>query len=168
MSIDELAKLVGVLGFFISLATFAITRWERRVVLDFGLEGGESAEFNSDYENTHGTVNLTLTNLGAKAVLLDLRTLEAKCNGNTLDIWREDFWGKEQREILLKPNDSYRLGIPYETFTKGLKVEPPEKYDAESFYRTHPIRLCVKTTDGKVISSKKLKYWEAVGEFHRG
>ena len=41
MSIDELSKAAGVLGFFISLATFALTRWERRVVLDFGIDSGE-------------------------------------------------------------------------------------------------------------------------------
>jgi len=167
MNVDDLAKLAGVLGFFISLATFVLTRWERRLILDFGLEGGESADFDSNYENSHGTVNLTITNLGAQAALLDLRTLEAKCNGNALDIWREDFWGKQQREILLKPNDSQMFGIPYDTFVKQLKVKPSGNYDNETFYRTYPVRLSVKTTDGKVIRSKKLKFWEAVGEFHR-
>jgi hypothetical protein len=40
MSIDDLANIAGVLGFVISLATFALTRWERRALVHFSLETG--------------------------------------------------------------------------------------------------------------------------------
>ncbi len=48
MSVDDLAKWAGVLGFFISLATFLLTRWERHVTLDFGLEPGSSSDFDAE------------------------------------------------------------------------------------------------------------------------
>ena len=38
MNIDFIAKIAGVLGFFISVTTFVLTRWERRSRLSFGMD----------------------------------------------------------------------------------------------------------------------------------
>ncbi len=167
MTIDDFAKLAGVLGFVISLATFALTRWERRVLLDFGLNAGVSTDFDDSSADPKGTANLTITNLGTRSALLNLRTVELRSGSNLLHAWRQDHWGSQQREVLLKPSDSHTIGIPLETFASELQIKPPAKYDDKSFYFMHPVRVSVATTDGKVHASKKLKYWEATGEFHR-
>ncbi|ABE46868.1 hypothetical protein [Polaromonas sp. JS666] len=167
MTIDELSKVAGVLGFFMSLATFALTRWERRILVDFGLDAGTSADFRDESDQPMSIVNLTISNLGARSVLLDMRSLEVISSGNVLDAWRQDFWGPEVREVLLKPNDSHTIGIPLTTFMKELHIETPPKYDDRSFSLMHPVRICVKGANGKAYSSKQLRFWEATGEFHR-
>ncbi len=167
MSIDDLSKVAGVLGFFISLATFALTRWERRVVLDFGLDPGSSASFGDESEDPMSTVNLTVTNLGARSALLDMRSLEIHSNGTALNVWREDYWGKEKREVLLKPNESHIIGIPLATFERELAIKSPETYDEKSFNLEYSLVVRLKASNGKSHISKKLRYWEATGEFRR-
>lgn len=167
MNIDQLAKIAGVLGFLISVSTFILTRWERRAILTFSLDSGSSLDFAEQDEEGPETINLTITNMGARALLVDLGTLKIECNGNVLDAWIEDHWGVAQREILFKTTDHQMLGIPLETFTAKLKIETPKKYDDNSFHFMYPLKISVKTIDGKEFSSKNLKYWEATGEFHR-
>ena len=165
--LDDLAKLAGVLGFFISLVTFFLTRWERRAALDFGLQPGHSSDFDSDSDESLETVNLAITNLGHQPTLLNMPTLEIRCNGNVLHAWREDYFGNQQQEVLLKPTERNVVGIPLVTFLKGLKIESPEKYDERSFFALKPVRVRLKTIEGRQFESKKLRFWEAVGEFHR-
>ena len=167
MSVDQLAKLAGILGFFISLATFALTRWERRASISFGMDSGSSSDFVDEHENGQSTVNLTISNLGARPVLIDLRTLAISSKSNMLQAWSEDHWGVVQREVLLKPNDFQMLGIPLQTFEEKLKIEVHRKYDEKSIHFLRPLKVSVESTDGKIFTSKKLKYWEATGEFHR-
>ena len=64
MSIEVLAKVAGILGFFISVATFALTRWERRIVVIFGFDEGSSDDFGENGDEPITTVNLSITNLG--------------------------------------------------------------------------------------------------------
>src|SRR5690348_1926821 len=103
MSIEVIAKVAGILGFFISVATFALTRWERRTIIVFGLDEGTSDDFGENTEDPIATVTLSITNLGAKAVHLDLRTLQIESSANVCAIWREHHFGGEQREVLLAP-----------------------------------------------------------------
>ncbi|MDE3071662.1 MAG: hypothetical protein KGJ63_02890 [Pseudomonadota bacterium] len=166
MTIDDLAKAAGILGFLISVATFALTRWERRAVVIFGLDEGSADDFGITVDEPISTINLTISNVGARSLHLDLRTLQIEATGNTLSVWREDHLGGEQREVLLKPNDSKTIGIFLDTFRDVLKIESPRKYDEHSFNFMQPLRISVVTTNGKVFASKKLKYWEATGEFH--
>jgi len=167
MTIDQIAKVAGILGFLISVATFLLTRWERRAEVVFGLDEGYSDDFDEELDEPISTVNLTITNVGARSLHIDLRTLQVKSNGNSFNAWREDHFGAEQREVLLKPNDSQKIGLPVEAFRENLKIKTPKKYDAQSFNLMHPLRISVATTSGKLFLSKKLKYWEATGEFHR-
>lgn len=157
MTIDQLAKLAGILGFAISVTTFLLTRWERRAAIAFGLDEGtyEGADVLS--EEIIDIVNLTLTNVGARSLLVDLRTLQIASNGNTVSVWREDHIGAEQREVLLKPNDFQVIGLPVSTFREGLKIKAPKKYDDQSFWAMLSIRVSVSTTTGKVFSTKKNK-----------
>ena len=167
MGMDLLVKIAGILGFVISVVTFALTRWERRARIEFGLDEGSSDDFGEQMDEPMSTVNITITNLGARAVHLDLRTLEVRSNGNACAVWRQDHFGGAQREILLKPNDAETIGLPAETFRGELKIAVPSRYDERSFYFMQPLTLSVASTGGKVFSSKNLKFWEATGEFHR-
>jgi len=170
VNIDEIAKSAGILGFLISVTTFGLTRWERRAAVVFGLDEGSSNDFVDSLNEPNEpieTINLTVTNVGARPLHFDLRTLLLEHKGNTLSVWREDHLGGEQREVLLKPNDSKTIGVPLATFLRSLKFESPSKYDEHSFNFMHPLKISVTTTAGKKFSSKKLQYWEATGEFHR-
>ena len=167
MTLDELAKLAGVLGFFISLATFLLTRWERRVPLDFGLEPGEPADAGFGSDEPLETVKLSVANLGSRPVILNVATLEVWCNGNVLHVWRQDYLGDQQQEVLLKPTERYAIGIPLNTFLQELKITSPEKYDERTFYALSPVLVRLRTSDGRKHESEKLRYWEATNEFHR-
>ena len=164
---DVLVKIAGILGFVISVLTFALTRWERRARIEFGLDEGSSDDFSEQMDEPISTINITVTNLGARAVHLDLRTLEVLSNGNTCAVWRQDHFGGTQREILLKPNDAETIGLPVKTFREELKIACPSRYDERSFNFMQPLTVSVASTSGKVFSSKGLKFWEATGEFHR-
>ena len=167
MSIEVLAKVAGILGFFISVATFALTRWERRIVVIFGFDEGSSDDFGENGDEPITTVNLSITNLGARAVHLDLRTLQIETGSNIYGVWYEDYFGGTQREILLAPMGTQTLGLPADTFREKLKIETPRRYDERTFNFMLPLKVSVAATNGKVFSSKHLKFWEATGEFHR-
>ena len=112
-------------------------------------------------------IRLTIHNSGAKALLLDLRTLRIKAGKNTFDAYHEDHLKNCQREVLIKPSDSVSIGIFPEIFLHKLKIQTPEKYDDRTFMLTYPLQLSVETVSGKRFTNKKLRYWEATGEFHR-
>ena len=167
MNIDDLAKIAGVLGFFISLATFALTRWERRALVHFGLAKGSQTVAEGEDSYNLDTTDFTLINLGGTAVVLDLQTLEVRRGEKTLFPWRQDHWGPEECEVLLPPHGRIVLSVPHDTFEEQLKIESPEKYDKQSFYALLPVQMRVRNTNGKGFESKGLRYWEAIGEFRR-
>jgi len=167
VTIDDLAKFAGVLGFVISLATFALTRWERRAVVHFGFESGSREVSDEGYGHSIDTIEITLINLGGKAVVLDLRTLELRRGSETLAPWQQDHWGSQESEVLLTPNERTVLGLPKDTFEQVLKIEAPEAYDKQTFYAMLPVQGRVRSTRGKVFESSRLRYWEAIGEFRR-
>ena len=167
MTLDAVAKIAGILGLIISVATFVLTRWERRASIIFGLDSGSSSDFDSELEEPMETVNLTITNSGAVSVHLDLRTLVIEANGHKLNAWRENHWGPEQREVLLRANEFRTIGIPLVTFIGQLKITSPKTYDDNSFNFMLPLRISVSATNGRTFTSKKIRYWEATGEFHR-
>jgi hypothetical protein len=164
MNLDDLAKWAGVLAALISLAALLLSR---RVHLEFGLGTGQSTDFDQGADEALETVNLSITNLGSRPVVLDMSTLQVRCNSNVLQVWRQDYFGNKQQEALLKPSESYAIGIPLGTFLHELKIKPPEPYDETSLYALNPVLVRVRTTDGRRHESKKLRFWEATGEFHR-
>ena len=167
MSIDELAKIAGVLGFVISLATFALTSWERRALVHFGLKKGSSKATVDDEESYVDTIEFTLINLGGTAVVLDLRSLEVRRGEKSLFPWQEDHWGPQESEVLLQPHGKTVLSLPHDTFEEKLKIESPDKYDKQAVCALLPVQIRIRSTKRKVFESKGLRYWEAIGEFRR-
>lgn len=167
MSIDDLVKIAGVLGFVISLATFALTRWERRALIHFGLEKGSRRVTVDDEESCVDTTEFTLINLGVTAVVLDLRSLEVRRGEKSLFPWQEDHWGPEQSEVLLQPHGRTVLSLPHDTFEEKLMIGSPDKYENQTFFAVLPVQIRIRSTKRKVFESKGLRYWEAIGEFRR-
>jgi hypothetical protein len=166
---DELLKITGLLGFLISVATFALTRWERRASISFGLDPGDENDFGRGCLIPIETVNVTITNTGARPVQLDLRTLEIQHGKSVLLVWREDHYGSDKREVLLKPSDELVLGVSLKTFEERLGITSPEgPFTEESFGKMFPLRIRARTVEGVLFSSNWHKYWASVGEFHRG
>ena len=167
MNIDDIAKIAGVLGFLISLATFALTRWERRARVHFGLTKG-TQEMNDDLEPYHvDTVEFTLTNLGGVAVVVDLRSLEVRRGEHTFFPWQQDHWGAQESEVLLAPLGAAIVSLPHGTFEDQLKIESPRQYDQQSFNALIRVEVSVRSTTGARYTSNSLRYWEAIGEFRR-
>ena len=105
--------------------------------------------------------------MGPTAVVLDLRTIALESNGYAMHIWRGSVFNNEQREVLLKTNESIIIHVFLENFIESLKFPSPARYDSESFNHMYPILISVSTVEGKKFKDKKIKYWEATGEFHR-
>jgi len=167
VSIDDIAKTAGVLGFVISLATFALTRWERRTLVHFGLAEG-TQRVDGDVESYYiDTVDISLINLGGTAVVVNLRVLEVIRGNNVLLPWQQDHWGSQESEVLLPPLGRTVLSVSKDAFEQSLKIESPEKYDKQSFNALLPVQVRVRSTSGKQFRSARLRYWEAIGEFRR-
>jgi hypothetical protein len=136
--------------------------------LHFGIDPGSYRTSDKPDAEYIETIDITITNLGGRPALLDLRTLEIRCETHVLHPWQQDHWGPEERELLLAPNEHETVRLPLDTFRRELKIESPGMYDEESFNRLRPVQVRVQTTHKKLYESKQLRYWEATGEFHRG
>jgi len=167
-----LAKAAGVLGFFISVATFILTRWERRARLSFGLDQDsvvveKEIESLDDDDELYEIVKLRVSNVGPLPLVLDFRTLEIAANEKTMSVWYEGGVERDSREVLLKPNETFFLQIHQESFIESLKLTSTDLPYNEYIEKMHELTIQIETTDGKKFVDKTIRYWEATSEFRR-
>lgn len=173
MNIEDVTRWTGVAGFVLAVITLALTRWERRVVLHVGVESGdvddfaELEQFMVRADASSDTFNLTISNVGARSTVVDIRTVQISANGRVLNVGHEDYFGPQQKEILLKPGDSVTVGVPRWTFDRELGIDMPRSDDINEINRILRAEVRVSTTKGRVHKSKRLQYWPATREFFR-
>ncbi len=170
MSIDLLVKIAGLLGFIISIATFVLTRLERKKRIEievFDATGGQFSNLDGwpediEFENL---MKIRFTNLGAQPVILKPKTLEIECKGKVYSLYSDDYIGMDDFEELMPPMSSRSIGVFLSPVLSKLEISSPEQYDDESFNKLYPLKLSVKDHKGKLYRNKKVSYHEAVAEY---
>ena len=167
---DLLLKIAGLLGFIISIATFILTRLERRKRIEIEIFDVIAAEFPNlsgwdEKIESENVMKVRFTNLGSQPVILKPRTFEIEYNGIVYSLGREDYIGMDDFEELLPPMSSRSIGIFQSPILSELKIITPKKYDDETFNKLYPLKIMVKDHEGKTYSNNKYSYHEAVGEY---
>lgn len=166
MNIEVIAKIAGVLGFFISVTTFILTRYERRKIIEIELYESSEHDFSDD-ENLSGAslIGVRFTNLGQRSVILKPESLKISCGKRTFNLAREDYWGKEDFVELMPPNSTREIGIYEDIVLKKLEIVQPQEYTDENFNKLYPFTISVLDYKGKKFNNKTHRYHEASGEF---
>ena len=166
MNIDVIAKIVGVLGFIISVSTFVITRIERRKRIEIELFQSCVSDFTDDDDaKDEALIRVRFTNIGPQPVILKPQSLVVECCGSAYKLEREDYWGMEGFDELMPPTSSREIGIYLDSVCEALGIKSPKKYDDESFNKLYPLRIQVQDHTNNIYKTKKFKYHESVGEF---
>ncbi|MED5523774.1 MAG: hypothetical protein VX447_03350 [Pseudomonadota bacterium] len=166
MNIEVIAKIAGVLGFFISVSTFVLTRLERRKKIEIELFESSSLDF-PDEEDAKGEllIKVRFTNIGPQPVILKPRTLIIECSGKTYKLDREDYWGMDEFDELMPPTSSQEIGVHLGSVCEALEIESPKNYDEKTFNKLYPLSVKIYDHSGKAYKTEKFKYHESVGEF---
>ena len=166
MNIDVFAKIVGVLGFLISVSTFVLTRIERKKRVEIELFQSCVLDFADDEDvKDEGLIKVRFTNIGQKAIIVKPNTLVIESQNRTYKLNREDYLGMEDFQELMPPMSSREIGIYLDSVLEALNIVSPKKYDDESLNKLYPLQVKVRDHTGKIFRTKKYSYLESVGEF---
>jgi hypothetical protein len=167
---DILVKIAGLLGFIISVATFVLTRIERkkRIEIEIFDEMGISFPNLDGWPEEVGSeyfMKVRFTNLGSQTVIIKPRTLKIECMGKVYSLVNDDYIGMDDFDEVLIPMSSRSIGVFQSTILSELDISSQKKYDDESFYKLYPFKISVKDHQGKTYTNKSYSYHEAVCEY---
>ncbi len=174
MDIKTLVSIAGVLGFFISVATFVLTRIERRKNVVVEVYKGDYSEFrdapedeliNDDTE----LIKIRLTNMGGVPVIVNPESFFIKGLGKEIKIHDTDWVGIEKIPSPLQLGSSLDVAIFLSAFEELLNFKSLDKYsNTEECEKTVvPLEVGFRDHKGKVFTSKSFKYFYYVGEIER-
>lgn len=174
MEVKTLASIAGVLGFFISVATFILTRIERRKNVVVELYKGDYSQFcNIDeaelISNENEIIKIRVTNIGGKSVLVNPDTFFIKGHGETIKTYNTDWLGLENIPSPLQVGGSFEVAIFRSAFEDLLKLNTLDKYSNTNEYRKTVVPLDIGFDDhvGKTFNTKTFNYFYYVGEIER-
>lgn len=173
MEIETLASIAGVLGFFISIATFILTRIERRkkVIVELYKDNyykfcnTDGASLISDDE----IIKIRATNIGGKSVIVNPETFFIKGNGETIKTYNTDWLNIESIPSPLQAGSSFEVGIFKSAFEELLKLKASDKYSNTNEYKKTTVLLDIGFNDhtGKTFKTDNFNYFYYVGEIER-
>ncbi|EKZ8663561.1 TPA: hypothetical protein O4G69_004419 [Vibrio alginolyticus] len=175
VDLDTVTKVVGVLGFIISVLTFCLTRYERRsncvveiVVSDLA---SYSAEFSSDDDLIEETLKIRVTNIGGQPVILKPESFYFSALDKTISQFqnRIDWFGIGQLLSPLNPGTSCDVGVITDSILEELGFKSLDQYcNQTEFARTEvPIEVGVSDLRGRVYKSKGFTYFYYVNSLER-
>tara|TARA_R110002033_G_scaffold77671_1_gene129179 strand:- start:37 stop:549 length:513 start_codon:yes stop_codon:yes gene_type:complete len=167
---DTLVKIAGLLGFIISVATFVLTRIERkkRIEIEIFDEIGGAFPNLDGWPKEVGSENLMkvrFTNLGSQTVIIKPKTLKIECKEKAYFLVNDDYIGMDDFDEVLTPMSSRTIGVFQSEILNKLDISSPKKYDEESFNKLYPLKISVKDHRGKTYTNKRYSYHEAVCEY---
>ena len=174
MDIKALASIAGVLGFFISIATFIITRIERRKNVVVEVYRGEYSKFRETEKNElidddDEMIKIRLTNIGGVPVIVNPESFFIKGLGNEIKIHDTDWVGVEEVPSPLQVGVSVEVAIFRREFEALLNLKGLDRYsNVEEYEKTVvPLEVGFRDHKGKVFKSKLFRYLYYVGEIER-
>lgn len=174
MDIKILASIAGVLGFFISVATFILTRIERRKNVIVEVYKGDYSEFSDspEDETINGDTELIkviITNIGGRPVLVNPESFFIKGLEKEINIYNTDWVGIEKIPSPLQTGNSIDVAIFLDAFQALLNLKSLDKFcnteDAEKTFV--PLEVGFKDHKGKLFKSKSFSYFYYVGVIER-
>lgn len=174
MDIEALASIAGVLGFFISVATFILTRIERRKNVVVEVYKGEYSEFRDTSEDDlinddTEMIKIRLTNIGEMPVIVNPESFFIRGLGKEIKIHNTDWVGIEKIPSPLQVGCSSDVAIFLSAFEELLNLKLLDKFSNTEEYEKTVVLLEVGFSDhkGKVFKSNSFKYFYYVGEIER-
>jgi hypothetical protein len=174
MDIKTLASVAGVLGFFISVATFILTRIERRrhvVVEVFKRQYSKllEKEQNEFIDDDDDLIIIRLTNIGGVPVIVNPESFFIKGRGWQIKVHDTDWLGTEEIPSPLQVGGSLEVAIFQGALEALLNVKELDQYANVVDYEKTIIPLTVGFKDhkGKVFESEAFSYFYYVGEIER-
>ena len=140
MEVETLASVAGVLGFFISIATFILTRIERRKKVVVELYKDNYSQFcNTDeadlINDDDEIIKIRVTNIGGKSVIVNPETFFIKGHGETIKTYNTDWLNMENIPSPLQVGGSFEVGIFKSAFEDLLKLKNLDKYSNTNEYK---------------------------------
>ena len=173
MDITTISSIAGVLGFCIAVATFIITRMERRKKLIIELFKGyylpeKIDDSNSDYE-AEETIKVRLINIGGKPIILDMESIIISANGRKVRRYKTDWIGIDDVPSPLEVGQSCEVAVFKSAFEEILGFKELDKYcNTEDCEKTRiPLHVTIKDHFGKIFTSDNFKYFLYIGELER-
>lgn len=172
MEIKTLASIAGVLGFFISVATFVLTRIERRKNVVVEIYKDDYSKFCDTAEDElidDELIKIRLTNIGGVPVIVNPESFFIKGLGKEIRIHDTDWVGLEEVPSPLLVGGSVEVAIFLSAFEGLLNLKALDKYSNNKEYEKTVVPLEVGFRDhkGKVFKSKSFRYFYYVGEIER-
>jgi len=161
------------MGFFISVATFILTRIERRKNVVVEAYKGDYSEFNDaeEYEQLDDTelIKIRLTNIGGTPVIVNPESFFVKGLGKVIRIHDTDWVGVKRIPSPLSVGASVEIAVFRSAFEELLNIKSLDKYANTEEYEKTVVPLAVGFRDhkGKVFMSKSFRYFYYVGEIER-
>ncbi|MBL8251154.1 MAG: hypothetical protein JNK31_05760 [Candidatus Competibacter sp.] len=173
MEINAIAKIAGVLGFFISVATFILTRIERRKNVVVEVYKGDYSEFykaeRGELFDDDELIKIRLTNVGGVPVIVNPESFFIKGLGKEILIHHTEWVGVKEIPSPLAAGTSVEVAVFRSEFEKLLSLKSLDKYaNTEEYEKTVvPLEVGFKDHKGKVFTSKSFSYFYYVGEIER-
>jgi len=171
MTLPELAGGTSYLLFIASIATFALTRWERRQTILVTIDAIPAPPAPPIPEENNGAktvrLGISLMNVGVRAEALDLRTLRIRRGAVDFFPFADPGWETEDQDIVLPPNGKRTFTLSFEAFLNAFEIERPECFSEKSFNQRQSLLLRVKSVQGRLFFSYGQRYEEQTGRFYR-
>ena len=138
----KLTEAIGVLGFALSIITFALTRWERRkkITIDMFIDHGTRFREEIDKESEDPILIVRFINDGQRPIVIDCNSLVFYGNEHPVPWWKTDCLGKNTFPPILNTGVPGEVGIFLESFVQLVGAPPNSEVE---------VSVTVKDIDGK-------------------
>ncbi|MBC7589058.1 MAG: hypothetical protein H7178_11945 [Chitinophagaceae bacterium] len=171
MSLDLIIKVCGVLGFVISLATFILTRYEKRKKIEIELFSSAIDEFESNddlvprlslFKVCDGVLKIRFINISQHSIILKPRTLTIKTGKYSYNLNQGDFLRMDTFDELMPPNSMREIGVYFDEMKSSLNIK-----DSKNFTEAEEYSLKVTICDhvGKKFRNNMYTYEEATNRY---
>ena len=156
------------------MATFVLTRIERRKNVVVEVYKGEYSEFNGIPEEAFISddselIKIRLTNIGGKPVIVNPESFFIKGLGKEIKIHDTEWVGVDKVPSPLQQGSSLDVAIFLSSFEKLLNLKSLDKFaNTEKYKKTVvPLEVGFRDHKGKVFKNRSFKYFYYVGEIER-
>ena len=174
MDIKTISSIFGVLGFFISIATFILTRVERRKKLLVELYVGDTSEYKEEYasytdDDYAEVIKIRVTNIGGQAVVINPESFKFIAQDKALLVHHCDWFGLQKIPSPLNCGSSLEVAIHTDSFIDLLGFKNLDQYcnSKDAMKTVVPLYVSVKDHAGSKFFTKNFKYFYFVHSLER-
>jgi len=173
VDLDSIAKIAGVLGFIISVMTFALTRYERRAKCVVEICIGDTSQFRDELcsEDYDELLKIRVTNIGGSSVILKAESFFfVALDDKTVSYQGKIDWlGLDSLPSPLNPGESCEVAVFTDSLLEILSFSRLDKYcnTSDAMKTNVDIIAGVKDLSNKTYISKGFKYFYYVNALER-